>query len=573
MDISLSEYLRSSGLVYKERGNEVVLQACPYCEQGEKGNYSHFYFSRDKEVFHCHKCGVSGNLYKFRLDRGELQPIQKAKAIHYKRPAENSHLTEAKEDFYQWYERERGIRADIAKIYQVGAQNSNGNTVIVYQDFDASETLFNRKYRTPDKKFWTEKEAEKGFYGMQFVDTSQPELIVTEGEDDCHAMVQYGFSNVVSVPYGAGNYTPAMDKFLEHFTTIYLVFDADERGQGGAYSFAEKAGMRRCWNVVLPFKDARQCLQEKAPVEEIRRLIKEAGQFKHSQIIRPADLRNDFKKYVFERRQSLGYQLGPPCLNQLMGGIRMNEMTVLTGHTGRGKSTFALNVALWSEQAGMVAMILSFENTLDNILRKLIEIQSGESLFCYDQIMGGYHSTRSEQWIDDQINKLNEKALYFLNREKGGKGYIELEKLVDIMAYANKFYDVNFFVVDHLHYFLKLSAERNAVYVIDEAVRALAKAAENMASHILLVVHPHMVHDRDGKLVKLGLNSLRGSQAIAQESSNFWVISRGQDMRGVCDNTAQLEILKNREFGRLGAIDWQVYDNGNTFDGGSIVKK
>lgn len=571
MDQPLVDYLYSCSLRFKERGAEVVLEYCPYCEAGEKGNFSHFYFSKDKEVFLCHKCGATGNLYKFKLDRGDIRPVQKAREIRYKRPVENATLTAAKETFWQWYEKERGIRADIAQVYQVGSQDSNGSTVIVYQYFDQSGALFNRKYRTPDKKFWTEKEAEKGFYGMQFVDVSQSELMVVEGEDDCHAMVQYGFTNVVSVPYGAGNYTPAMDEYLKQFATIYLVFDADERGQEGAYAFAEKAGMPKCWNVILPFKDARQCLREGVAETEIRALKKGAGQFRHSKIIRPVDLRAGFKQYVSERRKSLGYQLPDLALNEIMGGVRINEMTVLTGHTGRGKSTFALNVALWAEQSGMCSMILSFENTLNNILRKLIEIQSGESLFYIDRMMGETRSSRSELWIDEQINKLNERALYFLNREKGGQGYCDLQKLLDTMAYANKFYDVNFFLIDHLHYFLKLSAERNAVYVIDEAVRALAKAAENMESHILLIVHPHMVHDKDGRLVRLGLNSLRGSQAIAQESSNFWVISRKIDADGNVENLSRLEVLKNREFGRIGQIDFDVSDNGNTFGIGRLV--
>ena len=52
--------------------------------------------------------------------------------------------------------------------------------------------------------------------------------------------------------------------------------------------------------------------------------------------------------------------------------------------------------------------------------------------------------------------------------------------MVNVIEYAVKFYDVKFFLIDHLHYFLQLSGEKNPVQVIDESVRKIKQLTERL---------------------------------------------------------------------------------------------
>jgi len=568
--IDLKQYLDSTGIPYKAHGKEYALQYCPYCERTGEGDFSHFYFSQERQTFFCHKCGVKGNLYRFMLDRGDIAPITKARELQYKRPRENRDFTSRTDEFYSWFHKTRGIDPTILAKYQVGYQRKNGKYTIVYQYYDQCRVLFNRKYYIPEpgenKKppRWTEKDAEHGFYGLQFIDYRKPYLHICAGEDDCHALVQMGFDNVVSVPYGDRNYSPAMDKVVQQFPELTLLFDNDPSGQEGARNFAEKAGLAKCKNVILPFKDARDCLLQGLTVVDIQAKIAIGEAFKHEEIIKPEDIRTDFMKFIKDGEKLLGRSIRIPGFNKIVGGIRLSELSVLTGYTGRGKSTFAYNFIRWAEEVGFRCLIMSFENRLFSVISKLIEIYTGERLRVYDEAGKKYRLCQSMPWIEAEYDRLNRRNIYFLNKAKAKDGYYDLERMGQVIEYAVKFHDVNVFVIDHLHYFLKISDARNPVSKIDEAVRLIKQWAERYNIHVLLIVHPHMTQDnKQGNPPKLGLNCVKGASSISQESDNFWVISRKEEENG--SNLSRLEVLKNREMGREGIITLQVLDNLNTY--------
>ena len=562
--VDLIQYLDSTGIPYKVRGTEISLQHCPYCEDG-KGDYSHFYFNQQKQTFYCHKCGIKGNLYRFMLDRCDIAPITKAREISFVKPKDNKTFTSDTTRFYEWFLKERGIKPEILERYKVGFTKENGNTRIVYQYFDQKGILFNRKYRTMDKKFITEKGAESNFYGLQFIDHTKPHLLVCEGEDDLHALIQFGFDNVVSVPYGAGNYSPSMDKTISQFEQIYLLFDNDPKGQDGARNFAEKAGLPKCQNVILPFKDARECLLHGLTQDDIVKEISIAEYFKHDEIIKANDLREEFMAFISSEEKLTGRAIKIPWFNKIIGGIRLSEMTILTGHTGSGKSTFAYNLTRWAENVGFRCMIMSFENRLVSVITKLIEVYTGSCVRYFDEIERKYVLTQNKAWIEQEYDKLNEREIYFLNKSKHVKdGYYDIDRMGKVIEYAVKFHDVNFFVVDHLHYFLKISDAKNPVLKIDDTVRQIKQWTEKYNIHILLLVHPHMTQDdKKGKVQKLGLNCVKGASSISQESDNFWVISRKEENDL---NLARLEVLKNRAIGKTGFIEFSVKENLNTFE-------
>lgn len=557
------KYLDEKNIEYKETGKGFILKYCPYCEKPDEGDYTHFWFYADKQTFCCHKCGVKGNLYRFMLDRGDIPPITKARGTEYKRPKEAPTLTEDTDNFYKWYQESRGIDPAILAKYRVGYRWKNKQHVIVYQYYDQRGVLFNRKYRGADKKFWTEKDAEHGFYGLQFIDYRKPYLHVVAGEDDCHALVQMGFDNVLSVPYGDRNYSPAMDKTVQQFQELILLFDNDPSGQTGARNFAEKAGLAKSKNVILPFKDARDCLLQGLGMVDIQAEIAIGEVFKHEEIIKPEDIRADFMKFIKDGEKLLGRSIRIPGFNKIVGGIRLSELTILTGHTGRGKSTCAYNFVRWAEEVGFRCMIMSFENRLFPVISKLIEIYTGETVRVWDERKKEYRLCQSLPRIEAEYDRLNHKEIYFLNKAKIKDGYYDLERLEQVIEYAVKFHDVQVFVIDHLHYFLKISDSRNPVLKIDEAVRQIKQWTERFNIHILLAVHPHMVaEDKNGNPQKLGLNCVKGASSISQESDNFWVVSRKEEGS---QNFARLEVLKNREMGREGAITFEVLDNLNTY--------
>ena len=576
-DSDFMQYIDSLGIPYREAGSELKFKYCPFCESDGKTTkpYSCFHFNRDKQTYYCHhrnSCGRQGGLYAFKLERGDLSPITKSKPVSYKRPKPDIAIKTDDEKFYDWYQKERGISKSVLAKFGVGkrrGKNKDGveKDFMVYQYMNKNGVLVNRKYKSTDKKdVYTEKNAEKTYYGLQCLDFEDTTLYVTEGEDDTHAFYQItGLDNVVSLPYGAGTYTVEMDDINNSFDTIVLVFDCDEPGQEGAKKFAYKAGITKCYNVLLPYKDPRECLQNGVTKQKIMECVGKAKQFEHQDISSVASLKQSFMASITDVK-ARGVMTPYPAFNHLMMGFRPNELTILTGQTGSGKTTFAYNIGLWCEMAGLPVLAMSFENRISSIVKKLIMIDSGEVMFDYDLKTNGILQKMSLSEIEINFEKISRKELYFLNKGKEDFGYYDLKKMVEIIKYAVKFFNVGLIIIDHLHYFLKLSGHKNPVHVIDESVREIKQLTEQISTHILLLVHPAKTQDdRAGGQSELGLGSPKGASSIAQECDNFLTICRGED-EGL-GYSSKVKVLKNREWGipKKSEVIFDLKENKNTF--------
>ncbi len=563
--------LSACGIEIKGRGSEARFKYCPYCETPEDTGFNYFSLNLEKEVFRCVKCNTSGHWSELKKHLGLVPECRPAvyRASCQKKPVKPPARPELTAGdmaaFYTDYQTRRGISPDVLKKYTVGRMEKDSKTFAVYQFFSKGE-IVNRKYRNlADKKTqWQEPGAESTYYGLQHVKEGGL-LHVVEGENDCHALAQLGLLNVVSVPSGAGTYTPAMDVVNKKFETIVLLFDNDEPGQTGARRFAEKAGLHKCHNVRLPYKDARECLLKGLTGKDLAAAIGGAERFTLDGVVKTGAFKEQLLEHFRNPERSRGLQIVVRGINRILGGIRQGELTSLTGHTGSGKSTFGLNVALWVVRAGWPVLVVSLENAMRQTVQKMIAIDSGESIFQYDEFDRGIKLVKTESWISNQIDKLDIMPLYFLDPESNKGGYYTLDKIIEAIDYAVKFHDIRFVLVDHLEYFISLKSSDTAVYVINSVMRQLKELTKRLQVHVLLIAHPAKTTDKEGKLAALGLNSFKGSSAIQQESDNIPICQRVQFDELKPAQEAKLKIIKNRENGHYGEVIFHVAENMNTF--------
>ena len=160
---------------------------------------------------------------------------------------------------------------------------------------DGSEV--NAKYRTlGEKRFWQRKDARKTFFNADVLDDPALErgdhaLVITEGELDALAAIQFGFpftvsvpdgappardeqGNLVAVPEGADDVAPEHDEKyryifnnwprLEKIKRFILATDGDEPGWRLAQELARRLGRARCAFVTYPqgCKDLNEALEK-----------------------------------------------------------------------------------------------------------------------------------------------------------------------------------------------------------------------------------------------------------------------------------------------------------------------
>lgn len=146
-------------------------------------------------------------------------------------------------------------------------QDSRGN--VAFEFFDMDGTLLCRKYRLshPAKgqpKMWWDKDADScpALFNLNKIDITKP-VVVTEGMMDSLAVIQSGYTNVVSIPGGAedSNWIEFNYEVIEKIPEFILWYDNDKAGQDGLKKAISRLGEYRC-KIVTPEKDDEDAVEK-----------------------------------------------------------------------------------------------------------------------------------------------------------------------------------------------------------------------------------------------------------------------------------------------------------------------
>lgn len=201
---------------------------------------------------------------------------------------------------------------------------------------------------------------------------------------------------------------------------------------------------------------------------------------------------------------------GWKSLDDLLGGFRSNELSILTGETGSGKTTWAANLGYRLSKAGHPVFIASFEMKPKAIIRKMIQMESGYSF--YDL---------KKQELELNLKAISSLPLHFIDVY----GEIGISELRNSIYYAKRRHGIKLVILDHLHFFLKCSADHER-QAIDSALRDIKSWAMDLNLHIILIVHPTKIETENRPI---RLNDLKGSSGLKQIPDNVFSIWRPRD--------------------------------------------
>lgn len=533
--MKIRQYLIEKGFEFKEVNRPSGVNAimiCPFCRGGDKGEKT-FAINLETGAWNClrlNNCGLSGSFYNLQRKLGD-QPIflktnMQNKPKLYSRPKPEALPINQKS---LQYLKKRGFTEDIIKQFKIFI----GKYGEIGLPFYKNKTLVNVKYRTIDKKFSQEKNAEPCLFNRDNI--TGKTLIITEGEFDCMALVQYGFKSVVSLPSGTNDHRWIENewKFLEQFKTIYLCMDDDEAGHGAVNILVTRLGNWRCKSVVFTHKDALECLQSKTPESTMQNCFNDAIEFPPTSLEPASNFYEEVVDLFVNPDKLNGINTGFPGLNYFLKGWRKGELTIWTGQNGSGKTTILNQICLFLNSKKIKTCIASLELRPARYLRWAV---------C--QALGKNNPNPNE--INAVFEWLYEK-MYILNVSED----IEQDQIFDVFEYAARRYGIEHFVIDSL---MKVKLPMQDEYAAQkEFVSRLSSFVKKHQVHCHLVAHPRKTaSDRD----KPDKVDVKGSGDITNLADNVLSIWKPEDdgSRNSLDPDAILYVKKNREFGELGGI-------------------
>ena len=240
---------------------------------------------------------------------------------------------------------------------------------------------------------------------------------------------------------------------------------------------------------------------------------------------------SDFREQILNPKNSRAIFTGLQEFDKLLGGLRQYEFTVVTGETASGKTTFGTAFLPYLlSQKGHPVLIASFEMKPPAIQKKMVQMVKGRPF---------YELSQSER--EDGLDFIEELPLHFID----AYGQIGLRELKGAIFKAHKRFEIDLCVLDHLHFFLKYSADQER-QAIDNAIRDIKSWAMDLGIHIILVVHPTKLETENRPI---RLNDLKGSSGLKQIPDNVLSIwrPRGEDDLKKPQSEIILYVLKVRD--------------------------
>ena len=547
--MTVRDYLNNKGFQYTESTNTSGSQAkmpCPAC--GDKFSFA---ISLDNGAYQCfrlNKCGIKGSFTDFQnmlgdkpvfLDSDKFITLTKK----YKLPEEKAEPINSK---VKSYLSKRGISESTSDKFDVGYLNDS----IVFQ-YKKNSKLVNVKYRSlSEKKFWKEKDCMSVLWNQDNVEPDK--LVITEGEIDAMSLAEYGIK-AVSLPSGANDLTWIENdwEYLEKFKVIYLVFDNDTAGQKAVNDVVNRLGIWKCKNVILPYKDANECLAKKVSKDEIKECFKKAISYDMSELKNCINFADEIIDYKNNPSKLMGVTTSHFELTNILKGWRNEEVSIWTGQNSSGKSTYLSQEILHLISEGKKICVGSFEMPPRKYLWWLLK-QYNEADFINDEIV--------KKSLDELAAQL-----YVIDI----LGVIKRDKLLEIMEFAYRKYGVDVFVIDSL---MKIDLSSNTNELLGEQkkfVSGLKDFASEYKSHVHLVAHPRKSNSDDDQV---GKADVAGSGDITNLADNVFVLHRFSEevkdnriKQGKKDYDAMLIVKKNREHGTTGVIGYQFNVNSKRF--------
>lgn len=227
--------------------------------------------------------------------------------------------------------------------------------------------------------------------------------------------------------------------------------------------------------------------------------------------------------------------------NDIVGGFRSKEFSILCGSTGAGKTSFLANLSAELLANKTKHFVMSVETGHMDYLARVLSVIVNEDLNTGDPVP-------KEKLLRIGVN----------NHEKLFTDYIELslydnrislDELLGNLKWAvdNK---CKIAFIDNLNFFLNITSDQNMVIEMDRVTHELIMFCKRNPIHIILVMHPKKT---TGTRV-LSEFDIKGSSTAVQEANNIFLFNRPDETRiesGESDFTdRELLIAKMRRRGK-----------------------
>lgn len=461
---------------------------------------------------------------------------------------------------FKYLTNERKLTRETLGAFKVGVDAKRKAIVFVSENL-AGEVV-NRSYRTMDKDFQQEKGAAPCLYGWQALPKSALDsrtVLLTEGQIDAMTWHQWGIP-ALSVPSGKNpDWIDYEWDNLEAFERIYLAFDMDASGREIAELAIARLGPERCFVVETPHKDANECLCAGCTADDAAAWVTAARMPKVEALLLASEIEDRLIAELMPKPKPFTLNIFDLNWEEESGlYFRPGELTVWTGHSHAGKSTFLNYLMLCMlaqpnpDGSRSSVFIGSYEVKIETTLRRMMTA-----------VMAPMGIRPEPQHARTFLMEYGESIVF-----SDVLGFIDRDRLFQHLRVSFRRFGVRHFVIDSL---VKIQGLEEDYLAQSQFINDLIAFARGAGAHVHLVAHP-----RKASSDKPGMVDIKGSGVLKDCADNAVAICRNlekmeasmegeltPEMRAQYDT--EIRVYKQKESGWIGAFYLKFDNRGFTY--------
>lgn len=346
--------------------------------------------------------------------------------------------------------------------------------------------------------------------------TTQKAIIVLNVPDLLALMTTKINATFVCLPHGLKSLPQECLPALDRYDELTLWFNYNTAGWDIARNFAKKLEEKRC-KFVRPMNT--QPTPYKALINnvDIKGILSKSQPILHKAITTFSSLRQD----VLSDLQNIDKVQGVkwkryPALNKYLKGHRKGELTILTGPTGSGKTTFMSDYSLDLAMQGVSTLWGSFEIRNTRLASTLLRQFAGKPLL-------DKSTEENLKEFETFANEFESLPLYFMTFH----GEQQIKIVMEAIEHAQYVHDINHVIIDNVQFMMGIADDAKHIdrfWKQDAIIASFRTFATRKNCHVTLVIHPRKEKDQDD----LTTSSIFGGAKATQEADNVLII---QDKR------------------------------------------
>lgn len=432
--------------------------------------------------------------------------------------------------------------------YLVGTK-PNGDQVQIATYRDKNGKAVAQKLRGRDKSFQMIGDAKRVTLFGSHLWSKGKKVCLTEGEIDAISLSKvFGHKYAcVSLPSGAQSAVRAVRdnfEYLNGFEEVVICTDMDEAGRKAAHAIAEVLPVGKAKIATLPAKDANDALVN-GKSSELIQAVYQAREF------RPDGIKsaNDYRDVITIDEAASAISWPYSMLNEILRGLRKQELVTIVAGSGTGKSTFCKEIIHHLLMSGQKVGVLALEESNKRTLLGLTGIHMNKNLLV-DRSMA------SDGEVIEAFDELFQDKTCVMFDSFGSN---DIDLICQRIQYMARALEVDFIILDHIS-ILVSATEGDERRMLDAACTKFRTLVQELDIGMIMVSHlSRPSGDRGHEAgAAVRLNSIRGSHSIAQLSDACVALQIDADDPD--SDIRHLKILKNRFTGQTGDAGTLVYN-------------